>query len=113
MYPSSHFKSTLLSFAANFLPLTTAEPPKVTMHTVPSSGTNQSCRVPEKASMPSAQDVVQSFPLRNTSRPQSSFSLDVRIHPSEHGLVGFTFQNRLFFLPLWSCVRPALVGPSW
>ena len=82
------------------------------------SGTNNACVVPEKQSMPSAWDVMRSFPLRNTQSPQSAFSLDVkaahkhiRVHPSEQGLLGFTFQNRLFFYR--TCPFGAIFSQHW
>ena len=66
--------------------------------------TNQNCIIPERQCYPSARDVVESFPLRQCSEPQHAATFDIksahkRIVLSEHhqGLVGFTFQGRLFF----------------
>ena len=68
-------------------------------------GLNQNCPLPEKGSLPSAKDLIRSYPLRNTSAPVSGLSLDVKsahkrvaIHPSEQGLVGFAWQGKYIFL---------------
>ena len=42
------------------------------------SGANAACVVPEKQTMPSAFDVIRSFPLRNLRKSQSAFSLDIK-----------------------------------
>ena len=67
-------------------------------------GLNQNCPLPEKGSLPSAKDLIRSFPLRNSSSTVSGLSLDVKsahkrvaIHPSEHGLVGFSWQGKILF----------------
>ena len=66
--------------------------------------TNQNCITPERQCYPSARDVVESFPLRQCSEPQHAATFDIksahkRIVLSERhqGLVGFTFQGRIFF----------------
>ena len=40
-------------------------------------GVNSRCHIPERTTLPSAQDVMRVFPLRNTSDPLVGFSLDI------------------------------------
>ena len=74
-------------------------------------GLNLNCPLPERGSLPSAKDVTRSFPLRQSSAALAlaGLSLDVKsahkrvaIHPSEHGLVGFSWQNKIYFYKVWS-----------
>ena len=67
-------------------------------------GLNQQCFIPEKSSLPSAKDILRSYPMRNSSDDQLGFSIDIKaahkrvaIRQSERGLVGFSWQNRLHF----------------
>ena len=80
--------------------------------------TNQNCWIPERQCYPSARDVLESFPLRNCSEPQHAATFDVksahkRIVLSEHhrGLVGFTFQKRIFFYKV--CPFGATFSAFW
>ena len=95
----------------------TSRPPRLV---VDSSvcGLNQNCPLPEKGSLPSAKDIIRSFPLRNSSAPLSGLSLDVKsahkrvaIHPSEHGLVGFSWQGKIFFYKV--CPFGATFSAHW
>ena len=68
------------------------------------SGTNPNCDIPEHQQLPSAKDVVRSYPLRGHSEELGALGLDVKsahklcvLHPSHRGLVGFSFQGRLYF----------------
>ena len=84
--------------------------------------TNQNCWIPEHQCYPSARGVLESFPLRNCSEPQHAATFDVksahkRIVLAEHhrGLVGFTFQKRIFFYKVCH-LEPPLVpfgGVDW
>ena len=67
-------------------------------------GTNANCNAPERKCMPTVRDVKASYPLRGTSSMQSAMSLDIKsahkrvvVRPSEVGLLGFTFDNSLYF----------------
>ena len=68
------------------------------------SGTNHNCDIPEHQQLPSAKDVVRSFPLRGHNEELGAMGLDVRaahklcvLHHSHRGLVGFSFKGRLYF----------------
>ena len=67
-------------------------------------GLNGRCHIPERSTLPSAKDVVRTFPMRNFSGDHMAFSLDIKaahkrivIRDEEHGLLGFTLQGKLFF----------------
>ena len=67
-------------------------------------GTNANCFIPEKQRMPSVHDVMNSLPLRGSRSMLSALTLDVKqphkrifIRESEHGLLGFTLKNKIFF----------------
>ena len=67
-------------------------------------GVNSRCHIPERATLPSAQDVMRVFPLRNTTDPLVGFSLDIKsahklvvIKESDRGLLGFTLDNDIYF----------------
>ena len=54
--------------------------------------------------MPSVHDVMNSLPLRGSHSTLSALTLDVKqahkrifIRESEHGLLGFTLKNKIFF----------------
>ena len=81
-------------------------------------GLNQNCPLPEKGSLPSAKDVIRSFPLRQATAPLAGLSLDVKsahkrvaIHPSEHGLVGFSWQGKIYFYKV--CPFGATFSAHW
>ena len=67
-------------------------------------GLNGRCVIPERSTLPSAKDVLRTFPIRNYSGDHMGFSLDIKaahkricIREEEHGLLGFTLQDRLYF----------------
>ena len=67
-------------------------------------GLNDRCHIPERSTLPSAKDVLRTFPLRNFSGDHMAFSLDIKsahkrivIRDEECGLLGFTLQGQLFF----------------
>ena len=62
------------------------------------------CVIPEKSTLPSAKELIRSFPLRGSSQLLSGFSLDIKsahkrivLHPEERGLVGFSLDGELYF----------------
>ena len=82
-------------------------------------GLNQRCRIPERTTLPSAKDILRSYPIRNEAGPHCGFSLDIKaahkrmaLRPSEQGLVGFSFNNVLYFYRV-APVFGLLVGPFW
>ena len=94
-----------LAFPIGKLGVATAEgrPPRLV---VDSSvcGLNGRCTIPEKSTLPTAREIVRSFPLRGTNKCLSGFSLDVKsahkrivLHPDERGLVGFSLNEKLYF----------------
>ena len=67
-------------------------------------GLNGRCKIPERSTLPSAKDVLRTFPIRNFSGDHMGFSLDIKsahkrivVREEEHGLLGFTLQGRLYF----------------
>ena len=67
-------------------------------------GLNGRCKIPEKSTLPTAREIVRSFPIRGTNKCLSGFSLDVKsahkrivLHPDERGLVGFSLEGPLYF----------------
>eukprot|EP00435_Cladocopium_sp_Y103_P037378 s1556_g9.t2 len=67
-------------------------------------GLNGRCVIPEKSTLPTAKELIRSFPLRGSNQLMSGFSLDVKsahkrivLHPDERGLVGFTLDNDIYF----------------
>ena len=68
-------------------------------------GLNARCHIPERSTLPTATEVLRSFPLRNHSGPLAGFSLDIKsahkrivLHPSERGLVGFSLNDSIYFI---------------
>jgi hypothetical protein len=66
-------------------------------------GVNNRCSIPERTTLPSAQDVMRVYPLRNSNEP-IGFSLDIKsahklvvIRNSDSGLLGFTLDNAIYF----------------
>ena len=54
----------------------------------------------ERSTLPSAKDVIRSYPIRESQADVMGFSLDIKsahkrivIKPSEQGLVGFTLDD--------------------
>ena len=67
-------------------------------------GVNPQSRIPEKASLPTAKDVVGAYPLRNSNRTLAGVSFDVKsahkqmaVHPRYRGLLCFRFKGRIYF----------------
>jgi len=67
-------------------------------------GLNGRCKIPERSTLPSAKDVLRTFPIRNFSGDHMGFSLDIKsahkrivVREEEHGFLGVTLQGRLYF----------------
>ena len=67
-------------------------------------GTNSSCYIPERYSLPSLTSVMHSFPLRSSQSTLAGFSLDIRaahktirVRRSEQGLLKVHMGNKHFF----------------
>ena len=67
-------------------------------------GVNGRCTIPEKSTLPTARDILRSYPLRNHNNPLLGFSLDIKsahkriaVQQSHRGLLGFQFQGKLYF----------------
>lgn len=72
--------------------------------TVDICGLNARCFIPERSTLPTAKEVLRSYPLRGTSEALSGFSLDIKsahkrivLHPTERGLVGFSLNGDIYF----------------
>ena len=67
-------------------------------------GTNSSCLVREHQALPTAKDILRTFPLRDNQHELGGFSIDVKaahkrvvIKESERGLLGFSHNDNLYF----------------
>ena len=81
-------------------------------------GLNQNCVIPERSTLPSSKDIMRCFPLRNSTDDQLGLSIDIKsahkriaIRPSERGLVGFSWQNELYFYRV--CPFGATFSAHW
>ncbi len=97
--------------------LTDSRPPRLVVD-LSIGGLSQQCFIAEKSSLPSAKDILRSYPIRNSSDDQLGLSIDIKsahkrvaIRPSERGLVGFSWQNRLHFYRV--CPFGATFSPHW
>ena len=68
------------------------------------SGTNHNCDINEHQQLPSAKEVIRTYPLRCNNVELGALGLDVKaahklcvLHPTHRGLVGFSFRNKLYF----------------
>eukprot|EP00435_Cladocopium_sp_Y103_P038655 s2653_g10.t1 len=75
-------------------------------------GVNSRCSIPERTTLPSAQDIFRVYPLRNTDEPMMGFSLDVKsahklvvIRESDRGLLGFTLDGAIYFYKVYLSER--------
>ena len=67
-------------------------------------GLNSRCHIPERSTLPTAKDVLRSYPLRGCTDDFMAMSLDIKsahkcavLRESERGLVGFTLEGALYF----------------
>eukprot|EP00435_Cladocopium_sp_Y103_P033360 s2344_g8.t1 len=67
-------------------------------------GLNSRCHIPERSTLPTAKDILRSYPLRGSTENLMAMSLDIKsahkfvvVRTSEQGLVGFSFDGALYF----------------
>ena len=67
-------------------------------------GVNSRCVMPDKSTLPTARDILRSYPLRSSNCMLSGFSLDIKsahkrmaVHPAHRGLLGFSLGKQLYF----------------
>lgn len=99
------------------LALSESRPPRLVVDST-ICGTNANCHIDEHQQMPSAKDVVRCYPLRECSSELGALSLDVKaahkrivIHPSHHGLLGFSLDQCLYFYRV--CPFGAIFSAHW
>ena len=85
------------------LALSDSRPPRLVLDSTV-CGVNPQCKVPEKAQLPTARDVLRSYPLRQSNKELSGVSFDVKsahkqvaVHPKDRGYLCFQFQGKIFF----------------
>ena len=83
------------------LALSDSRPPRLVLDSTV-CGVNLQSRIPEKSSLPTARDVIYSYPLRNSQKPLSGVSFDVKsahkqmaVNPRYRGLLCFQFKGHL------------------
>ena len=84
------------------LAISDSRPPRLVLDSTV-CGVNPQSKIPEKASLPTAKDVLRAYPLRNSNRQLSGVSFDVKsahkqmaVHPKYRGLLCFRFQGRIY-----------------
>ena len=85
------------------LALSDTHPPRLVLDST-MCGVNPQSRIPEKTSLPTARDVVRSYPLRQSNKQISGVSFDVKsahkqmaVHPRYRGFLCFQFQGQIYF----------------
>ena len=85
------------------LAISDSRPPRLVLDSTV-CGVNPQSKIPEKSSLPTAKDVIRSYPLRNSNRQLSGVSFDVKsahkqmaVHPKHRGLLCFQFQGRICY----------------
>ena len=86
------------------LALSDTRPPRLVLDST-ICGVNPQSRIPEKTSLPTARDVVRSYPLRQSNKQISGVSFDVKsahkqmaVHPRYRGFLCFQFQGQIYLL---------------
>jgi len=84
-------------------------------------GLNGRCIIPERSTLPTAKEILRSYPFRQCRAPLQGFSVDVKaahkrivLHPSEQGL-GVLTGWQIVLLPrntVWCSVFSFLVGTT-
>ena len=81
-------------------------------------GLNNRCYIPERSTLPSAKDVIRSYPVRETQNDLMGFLLEIKsahkrvvLKPSGQGLVGFSMDKRIFFYRV--CPFGASFSAAW
>ena len=85
------------------LALSDSRPPRLVLDSTV-CGVNPRCKVPEKSQLPTARDVLRSYPLRQSCKELSGVSFDVKsahkqvaVNPKDRGYLCFQFQGKIFF----------------
>ena len=85
------------------LALSDSRPPRLVLDSTV-CGVNPQCKVPEKAQLPTARDVLRSYPLRQSNKELSGVSFDVKsahkqvaVHSKDRGYLCFQFQGKIFY----------------
>ena len=85
------------------LALSDSRPPRLVLDSTV-CGVNPQSQIPEKASLPTAKDVIRAYPLRQTNKSLSGVSFDVKsahkqmaVHPRYRGFMCFQFKGRIFY----------------
>ena len=85
------------------LAVSDSRPPRLVLDST-ICGVNPQSKIPEKASLPTAKDVVRSYPLRRSNKKLSGVSFDVKsahkqmaVHPKYRGHLCFQFQGQLYY----------------
>ena len=100
---AQQFFSEGLAIGKLGLALSDTRPPRLVLDSTV-CGVNPQSKIPEKASLPTARDVVRAYPLRQSSKPLSGVSFDVKsahkqmaVHPSYRGYLCFQFKGKLYY----------------
>ena len=85
------------------LALSDSRPPRLVLDNS-ICGVNGRCKMPEKATLPSALDVKRCYPLRDSTTQLSGFSLDIKsahkrmaVQSCDRGFLSFKFRNRHYY----------------
>eukprot|EP00435_Cladocopium_sp_Y103_P020961 s1968_g5.t1 len=85
------------------LALSDTRPPRLVLDST-ICGVNPQSKVPEKATLPTARDVLRAYPLRQSNHHLSGVSFDVRsahkqvaVHPKYRGYLCFQFQGTIYY----------------
>ena len=85
-------------------------------------GLNARCHIPERSTLPTAKDILRSYPLRGCIEDFMAMSRDIKsahkcvvMSESERGLVGFSFDGSRFLpcRPIRRFLLSCLVEPCW
>ena len=85
------------------LAISDSRPPRLVLDST-ICGVNPQSKIPEKSSLPTAKDVVRSYPLRQSNKKLSGVSFDVKsahkqmsVHPKYRGHLCFQFKGKLYY----------------
>ena len=100
----------LLAIGKLGLAISDSRPPRLVLDSSTVCGVNPQSRIPEKSTLPTAKDVIRSYPLRQSNQQLSGVSFDVKsahkqmaVHPKYRGLLCFQFQGKLYFYRVCPC----------
>ena len=84
------------------LALSDSRPPRLVLDSTV-CGVNLQSQIPEKSSLPTAKDVISSYPLRNSQKSLSGVSFvksahkQMAVNPRYRGLLCFQFKGHLYY----------------